>query len=295
MQEPNLDLRLHRGQRPHERPAVAVPARHHREHKQALAAYYQGIGAVRRTGISAGGRPLRRRHRRPPSLVRVAVRRHRLVAVGDGCHNGLARTSARPRVHSRPAPTTPSYARQAMADDEELAEDPDDFAGDDEDDEEPNELVEEPLEEDLDEDEESSTLSWRRTPRRACELDATSRKRRTKRGGRGAPAPGRVGGGGRGRRRPRRSGRRRGRSRHDPQGPPRRGRGHPGRGRGGGRAGGAGRGWRPPPAEAGRRAAVPVVLPARAAHRSRRAPWATRTARCSADRAPESRPCRPLR
>ena len=40
-----------------------------------------------------------------------------------------------------------------MADDEELAEDQDDFAGDDEDDEEPDELADGPLEEDLDDDE----------------------------------------------------------------------------------------------------------------------------------------------
>ena len=40
-----------------------------------------------------------------------------------------------------------------MADDEQVAEDEDDFAGDDEDDEEPDELADGPLEEDLDDDE----------------------------------------------------------------------------------------------------------------------------------------------
>ena len=43
--------------------------------REALASYYQGIGAVLRVGVSPGGARYGARRRRPPSLVRVAAER----------------------------------------------------------------------------------------------------------------------------------------------------------------------------------------------------------------------------
>ena len=193
-----------------------------------------------RDGSRTGGARYARIVIGAPSLVHLVPRRHRrrppeqVTAVTER----LARRSPHPRVHSRPAPTTPQLREAAMADDEEARSRSQETSHDDEEDEEPEDLVAEPLEEDSRRGRRSSIPTWTRTPR-----STSSRRRGREEDAEEDEEPPRraaVGRGGRGRRRPRRPRRRRGRSRHHPQGPPRRGRGHPGRGRGGGRARGAG-------------------------------------------------------